>query len=193
MRRTIYNTATSLDGFIADQDHSLEYLFTADREGREEAGDGEKPGASEAEQEIDTFMAQAGTVVMGATTYEWLHREMPDEPWPYSIPSWVLTHRELPRFDGDIRFASADTDQELRDLHKEWVKAADGRNVWLVGGGNLAADLARIDLLDEAVATIAPVTLGAGAPLMDGRVKLKLLDVHRTGPFASTHYEVVKA
>ena len=183
--RTVYNTATSLDGFIADQDNSLEWLFSV--EGSQE-GDEE----SEALDETGAFIDRAGAIAMGATTYEWVYEHEGEKPWPYKAPTWVLTHRELPRFEGDIRFARADTDQELRDLHAEWVKAADGSDVWLVGGGRLAADLARLGLLDEVVVSIAPISLGGGAPLLDGRVRLRPLEAKLAGPFACLRYEVVK-
>ena len=56
--RTQYYTATSIDGFIADQDNSLEWLFAADRGG---AADG-----------FGDFFANVGAMCMGATTYEWV-------------------------------------------------------------------------------------------------------------------------
>lgn len=179
MSRTVYNTATSLDGFIATEDHSLEWLFAAD-------GD-------QALDETDAFIRGAGAILCGAGTYEWLLEHEGHKPWPYAVPTWVLTHRDLPRIEGDIRFASADTDQELRGLHEEMVKAADGRDVWVVGGGTIAAELARLGLLDEVVVSVAPVTLGAGSPLLAGRVDLRVLDVHRSGDFACMRYEVVRS
>ncbi|PDP88703.1 deaminase [Glycomyces fuscus] len=179
MSRTVYNTATSLDGFIATEDHSLDWLFAAD--------------GGEALGETEDFIRGAGAMVSGASTYEWILRHEGDKPWPYESPCWVLTHRDLPRVEGDIRFASADTDQELRDLHARVVESARGRDVWLVGGGRIAADLARLGLLDEVVVSIAPVTLGSGAPLLAGRVDLRVLDVYRAGDFACARYEVVRS
>jgi dihydrofolate reductase len=182
--RTVYNTATSLDGFIADQDNSLEWLFSVE---------GGEPGAEggEAVDETEDFIGDSGAIVMGATTYEWI-REYTGGSWSYKAPTWVLTHRELPLVEGDVRFVSADTDQELRDLHADMVKAADGRDVWVVGGGRVAADLARLGLLDEVVVSIAPVSLGGGAPLLDGRVRLRALEAKLLGPFACLRYEVVR-
>ncbi|WP_304452593.1 dihydrofolate reductase family protein [Nocardiopsis sp. YSL2] len=182
---TVYNTATSLDGFIADQDNSLEWLFSV--AGAEPASEG-----GEAIDEVEDFIAKAGAIVMGSTTYEWIVEYEGGKPWPYRARTWVLTHRELPRIDGDLVFASADTDQELRDLHADMVAAADGRDVWVVGGGRLAADLARLGLLDEVVVSVAPVSLGGGAPLLDGRVRLRALEAGLKGAFACLRYEVVR-
>ncbi|WP_047867648.1 dihydrofolate reductase family protein [Nocardiopsis sp. RV163] len=179
MSRTIYNTATSLDGFIATEDHSLEWLFAAD--------------GGDALNETEAFVREAGAIVSGAGTYEWILKHEGGDPWPYQAPTWVLTHRDLPRVEGDLRFASADTDQELRDLHAEVVEAAEGRDVWVVGGGGVAAELARLGLLDEVVVSVAPVTLGAGSPLLAGRVNLRVMDVHRAGDFACMRYEVVRS
>ncbi|MEU0487952.1 MULTISPECIES: dihydrofolate reductase family protein [Nocardiopsis] len=187
MTRTVYNTATSLDGFLATEDHSLEWLFAAEAEG---VAQGES-----AESEVEEFMKGVGAVLMGATTYEWVHRHEGDKDWAYDMPSWVLTHRELPPFKGanDIRFAAADSDDELRALHAKVVESAGGKDLWLLGGGRIAADLARLGLLDEVIVSIAPVTLGSGAPLLAGRVDLRPLDVHRTGAFACARYEVVRS
>lgn len=171
-------TATSVDGFIADEKNSLDWLFAAD--------------GGEAESDTEDFIATAGAILMGATTYEWIVEQEKVENWPYSAPTWVLTHRDLSRIEGDIRFTAADGDARLRALHREMVEAADGRDVWLVGGGGIAADLARLGLLDVVDVSVAPVTLGAGAPLLAGRVGLRPVKVSRAGDFACLRYEVVK-
>jgi len=175
---TVYMTATSVDGFIADENNSLDWLFTAD--------------GGETESNTADFIATAGAILMGATTYEWIMRNEKPEKWPYAAPTWVLTHRDLPRVEGDIRFAAADTDEELRALHQALVETADGRDVWLVGGGGIAADLARLGLLDIVDVSLAPVTLGAGAPLLAGRVGLRPVKASLAGDFACLRYEVVK-
>lgn len=175
---TVYMTATSVDGFIADEKNSLDWLFAAD--------------GGEAESDTEDFIATAGAILMGATTYEWIVDHEKVESWPYSAPTWVLTHRDLPRVEGEVRFAEADGDDELRALHQKMVEAADGRDVWLVGGGRIAADLARLGLLDVVDVSLAPVTLGAGAPLLAGRIGLRPVKVSLAGDFACLRYEVVK-
>lgn len=72
------------------------------------------------------------------------------------------------------------------------VQPADGRNVWIVGGGDLAGQFADAGLLDEVIVTIAPVTLGGGAPLLPRRIELRLEEVARNGDFASARYAVVR-
>src|SRR3954449_7978552 len=99
---------------------------------------------------------------------EWLLRYeiRPDsdgpKPWPYRQPTWIFSSRTLPTVAGaDIRFASGD----VRPVHREMVAAAGGKNIWIVGGGELAGQFYDRGLLDELIITVASVTLGGGAPL----------------------------
>jgi dihydrofolate reductase len=181
MTRTVYATATTLDGFLADEQDSLEWLFVQDH-------DPQGPGGH------DAFMAGVGSMVMGATTYLWVldHMAGSGEPWSYRQPCWVLTHRDLPVPEGaDVRFDAADDAAAVRRVHAALVEAADGGDVWVVGGGALAADLAAEGLLDELRLSIAPVTLGAGKPLLPRPFDLRLTDLDRNGAFAVATYEVV--
>jgi dihydrofolate reductase len=73
------------------------------------------------------------------------------------------------------------------------VSAAGGKNVWIVGGGDLVGQFAEAGLLDEVIVYIAPVTLGAGAPLLAGRVELQLEETGRNGDFVAARYSVVRA
>jgi dihydrofolate reductase len=179
---TQYYTATTLDGFIADPDNSLDWLFTRKREEDGPLNYGE-------------FIAGVGALAMGSTTYEWiLDHEFAGKPaadweWPYDIPCWVFTHRELSVVpDARIEFTSAD----VATVHEEMVTAAGGRNVWIVGGGDLAGQFADAGLLDEVIVSIAPVTLGAGAPLLARRVELQLDELGRNGDFVSAKFSVVQ-
>jgi dihydrofolate reductase len=179
---TQYYTATSLDGFIADADNSLDWLFTRKRE-------------EDGPLNYDEFIADVGALAMGSTTYEWiLDHEFADKPlaewkWPYDIPCWVFTHRELPLVpDAQIEFTSAD----VAAVHKKMVDAAQDRNVWIVGGGDLAGQFADAGLLDEVLVSIAPVTLGEGAPLLPRRIELRLDELGRNGDFVSAKFSVVR-
>ena len=180
--KTQYYTATSLDGFIADPDNSLDWLFTRRREedGLLSYGD---------------FIAEVGAMAMGSTTYEWIleHEFRDTEPvdwkWPYDIPCWVFTHRQLPIVsDAQIEFTSGG----VESVHAEMVAAAGPRNVWIVGGGDLAGQFADAGLLDEVIVSIAPVTLGGGAPLLPRRLELRLDEVGRNGDFVSARFSVVR-
>jgi len=175
LSRTQYYTAATLDGFIADPDNSLEWLFTRRRD---------EGGALD----YGEFIAEVGAIAMGATTYEWILDHV-SAKWPYEQPSWVFTHRELRVVpDARIEFASGD----VAPVHEAMVRAAGGKNVWIVGGGDLAGQFADAGLLDEILVTIAPVTIGAGAPLLPRRVELSLEEVARNGDFLCGRFAVVR-
>ena len=182
MALTQYYTATTLDGFIADPDNSLDWLFTR-------AQDHGGP------LNYRDFIADVGALAMGSTTYEWVldhefsGKEPEDWKWPYDVPTWVFTHRQLRVVPGAaIEFTQAD----IPEVHRELVRAADGRNVWVVGGGDLAGQFADAGLLDEVIVYIAPVTLGAGAPLLPRRLELQLEELARNQDFACARYSVVR-
>jgi dihydrofolate reductase len=171
---TQYYTATTLDGFIADTSNSLNWLFTR---AREEGGPLDYEG----------FIAEVGALAMGATTYEWLLDHT--QEWPYELPCWVFTHRRLQVVpDAKIELVSGD----VAPVHERMVAAAEGRNVWIVGGGDLAGQFADAGLLDEVLVTIAPVTLGAGAPLLPRRIELRLEELGRNGDFVAARFAVVR-
>lgn len=185
MTRTQYNTAVSLDGFIADEDDSLDWLFAL--------------GNEAAETNIFTnFMEGVGAQVMGASTYKWLieHEELvthPDRWQDYygEIPTWVFTHHPLPVVDGaNIRFVTGSVARH----HARMARSAGGKNLWVVGGGPLAAQFAAVGLLDDVILSVAPVTLGAGRPVMPHRLEgvLRLAAVERAGQFVALRYELVR-
>jgi dihydrofolate reductase len=179
---TQYYTATTLDGFIADSDNSLDWLFTRNRD-------------EDGPLTYREFIADVGAMAMGSTTYEWiLDHEFADKApaewkWPYDIPCWVFTHRQLAVVsDARIEFTSAD----VASVHEAMVRAAGGRNIWIVGGGDLAGQFADAGLLDEVIVWVAPVTLGGGAPLLPRRIELRLDELGRNGDFVSAKFTVVR-
>ena len=176
MTRMVFNTATTLDGYLADENDSLEWLFVQEHDDSGPFG-------------FEEFMKGIGAIVMGATTYEWLvdHLGRTGETWPYTLPAWVFTHRELEPVGEGIRFTAA----PVKEVYDEMVAAAEGKDLWVVGGGGLAAQFAAEGLLDEVVVSIAPVTLGAGRPLFTLPFDLKLVEFARNGAFLCGRYEVV--
>ncbi len=179
MSRTVYYTATTLDGYLADEHDSLDWLFVQDID-------------NEGPMNYDAFIAGVGAIVMGRTTYEWVraHLASTGESWSYAMPSWVVTHADLPGIDGaDIRFARGD----VRPVHAAMVEAAGGKDLWVVGGGDLAAQFAEAGLLDTVMVSIAPVTLGAGRPLFPRKFDLRLTDLAQNRAFVCATYDVVGA
>jgi dihydrofolate reductase len=169
MSRTVYYAAISLDGYIADVEENLEWLMKFDGPGYA----GEAAGDGPMESSYEGFYAGVGALVMGSKTYEFVL----DHDWPYGeMPTWVLTSRDLPVADGagGLHFASG----PLAAVHEEAAEAAAGKDVWLVGGGNVATQYVEAGLLDVVQVTIVPVVLGAGLPLFAGPVAaMKLLEL----------------
>ncbi|MGC5614737.1 dihydrofolate reductase family protein [Georgenia sp. Z1491] len=176
MTRTIYYTATTLDGYLADEDDSLAWLFAQRQD----------PAVT---SDYEDFVGDVGAILMGRTTYEWVLRELGDgAAWPYDLPTVVATHADLTAPAGaDVRFARGD----VRQIHRDLVSAARGKDVWVVGGGDLAGQLADAGLLDELRLSVAAATLGAGRPLLPRRLALGLRSVVRTGDFVSVVYDVL--
>jgi dihydrofolate reductase len=179
---TQYYTATSVDGFIATEDDSLDWLF---------------PLGDVNDTSYGAFIAEVGALAMGASTYEWMLRhaehvaESVGSAWPYTQPAWIFTHRTLPTIAGaDLRFVQGD----VRPVHAAMQAAAGAKNVWIVGGGDLAGQFHDAGLLDEILLQVGSVTLGRGKPLFPRRLTqppLKLLGVRQVGSgFAELRYAV---
>lgn len=172
MAKVIYYTACTLDGFIADEQNSLGWLF-------------EVPHGQDASWEA--FIARVSTMAMGATTYEWVleNEGLLEQPqkwkeWYGDRPCWIFTHRDLPRLPGvDLRFVSGD----VRPVYDAMVTASDG-DAWIVGGGDLVGQFDDAALLDEIQLGMCPVTLGTGAQLLPRRIpssRLTLRSVEQDG------------
>jgi dihydrofolate reductase len=159
MSRVVYYAAATLDGFIADPDDGIEWLT-----GYRGSYDGD--GAEAMKGSYDVFYEGIGSVVMGSTTYEFVLEHL--DKWPYSdTPAWVLSSRQLPKPEGEEDDAVRIVQAGVSDIHDEVVAAAGDRDVWVIGGGNVASQYADAGLLDEVVVTVVPVVLGEGKPLFD--------------------------
>ncbi len=180
--KTQYYTATSLDGFIATEDDSLDWLF---------------PLGDVNDTSYPDFIAGVGALAMGSATYEWMLRHAQTvaaeagSPWPYTQPVWVFTHRTLPAVPGaDLHFVRGD----VRPVHSAMRAAAGSRNIWVVGGGDLAGQFHDAGLLDELIVQVGSVTLGRGKPLFPRRLTrppLTLVSVRQVGTgFAELRYRV---
>ncbi len=142
--RVVYYVAASLDGRIADADHKVDWL---------------NPYAAE-ELGFHEFIRNVGVVVMGRKSFDFVHAY---GSWPYgSIPGVVLTHRPLPDFDAPIRTYDADLTQLITEL-----KHQTDQDIWIVGGGDVAAQFLGKGLIDEVEVYTMPVILGDG-PLLFG-------------------------
>jgi hypothetical protein len=154
--KTQYFTASSLDGFIATEDDSLEWLF---------------PLGDINDTSYPSFISQVGALAMGSSTYEWMLRHSQTvsaqmgTAWPYT-------------------------------QHAEMRTAAGSKNIWIVGGGDLAGQFADAGFLDEIIVQIGTwPSRGHDHPdvVLRGRVRgrargergnrgVRLADVRRSRP-----------
>jgi dihydrofolate reductase len=182
MGRIVFDTATSLNGWIADEDNSLAWLFAV------EGGDTPEEGLSPADVTV---------MVEGSTTYQWVLAEHDilanPERWAEfhgERPTFVFTTRDLPVPQGaDIRFVSGPVSDALPAIR---AAAGDG-TIWVVGGGDLAGQFLDAGALDEIALSVAPVALTGGAPLLPRRVesdRLRLVSASAVGQFARLVYAV---
>jgi dihydrofolate reductase len=164
---TIHMVA-SLDGFIARRDGGVDWLETAD-----EYAEGDTLDAAF----IEAFLKTIDCYVMGSRTYETaLGFEAKELGWAYGDkPTFVLTHRELPRTRSTVEFYSGD----LAPFVNDRLRPKYG-SIWFVGGGMLSAECLRLGLADEIRYSIAPVLIGNGSSFfekLDMDVALHLAEV----------------
>jgi dihydrofolate reductase len=137
--------AASLDGRIADGNGSVDWL---------DPYPGEAYG-------YDAFIAGIGTVVMGRTSFE---QALAFGEWPYpGRRSIVLTHRPARAPAGaEVEIRAGD----VAALADELAHASsDGRDVWIMGGGNVIRQFLDAGRVDRLEIYVVPVLLGAGPPL----------------------------
>lgn len=182
--KTQYYTATSLDGFIATEDDSLDWLFPL----------GDLNNSS-----YPQFILDVGALAMGSATYEWMVRNAEKlvaetgSAWPYTQPAWVFSSRSLPVIEcANIRFVNGD----VRSAYEEMRAVAGQKNIWIVGGGDLAGQFYDAGLLDELIIQVGSATLGTGKPLFPRRALspvLSLVSVRQMGTgLVELRYEVNK-
>lgn len=164
MRQLILYIATSLDGYIARKDGSLDWLPPPDQEGYEE------------------FISTIDVILMGRKTYEAI-KAMGE--WPYTQEVIVFTSHPG-RHDEKARFTSDDPQTVLSHL-----RTHKGKNIWLEGGGELIKAFHEKGLIDEYIIAVVPVTIGDGIPLFvksDATVGLHLSGVKPYKDFLELRY-----
>jgi dihydrofolate reductase len=184
MSKTQYYCASTLDGCIAEADDTLDWLL-------EYEGSYEGEGVEPAKGSYDRYYEDVGALVSGSVTYEFILDHLAEGgEWPYKgKPCWVLSSRNLPKPTGeavDIRIVEA----KVPDLYDEMIAAAGERNLWVVGGGNVASQFADAGLLDEVIVTVVPVVLGEGKPLFDRRLPAGPMQLTGTRSFDSGMVEL---
>ncbi len=183
--RTIYYTAASLDGYTADSSDSLDWLLQF---------------GEPAEGYFEDLLRGVGALALGGNTYRWILKNQirPDSesphPWPYTKPAWVFSSRPHEQLPGaNITFCSGN----VREQHRKMREVAGQLTIWVMGGGQLAAQFLEEGLLDEIKVSLAPVTLGEGTPILPLRLDkapLELLSATPIGKgFVDLRYQVLRS
>ena len=168
---TIYYTASSLDGFIVDDADSLDWLTSRDID-------------PDGPFHYEEFVRHIGALVMGSATYEWIVRNQPGD-WMYEQPSWVMTHRpQIVQAGHPVQVFEGDA----AELHPKLVAAAGSDDVWVVGGGAVAAQFVEAGLVDEMIVSYAPCTLGSGARVLPLRSEWTLAEAAVNGEFVCVRW-----
>ncbi len=182
MGQIIFDTATTLNGWIAGPENSLDWLFAVDDTGLPE------------DKLIPTG---AAVMVEGSTTYQWVldYEDLLNRPerWQQLYgdkPTFVFTTRQLPVPAGaDVRLVSG----AVADVLPAIRQAAGDGDIWVVGGGELVGQFLDAGALDEIRLSIAPAALSGGAPLLPRTVgpdRLRLVSACAYGQFARLIYAV---
>lgn len=164
--------AESLDGYIATNEESLEWLFKTEGEG--------DAGYSEFYETVDT-------VIMGRRTYDWIiHKE--NDNFPYKNKKCYVFSSTKKGTNNFVEFINEDIVQFTNK-----VKEKSEGNIWIVGGGELLHFFLKEKLVDDLIVTIAPTLIGRGIPLFrenDFETELFLKEVKQFNQFVQLYYEV---
>jgi len=168
--------ATTLDGYIATKDDSLEWLFKVDGKG---------------DNGISEFYNTVDTIIMGKRTYDWIKIFEPSVAFPYHDRNCYVLTRSNIQNNNEVTFIHHDNIENL--ISK--LKSQSGKHIWLVGGGLVVKTFLELNLIDEIIVTIAPTILGSGIPLFiegDYNFELTLIRTRTFNQFVELHYQVNK-
>jgi len=150
MRKLKYHVASTLDGFIAHQDHTIDGFI----------GEGEH-----VTDYLQSLKNDYGVVLMGRRTYEFGLQFGVTNPYPW-MKQYVISRTMKGIPDPNVELIAGDVVDFVKEL-----KAETGKSIYLCGGASLAAALFVADLVDEIILKLNPVLFGSGIPLFSGTIK----------------------
>ena len=173
-RKIIVHIAASTDGYIARPDGDLEWLTS-------------RP-TPKGFYGMNAFMKTIDTLMMGRLTYEaGLRLGGKFDP---GSPTFVFSRHAPPEdVPAGVEFVS-----DAIGPFVERLRERPGKDIWLMGGGDLIASFLDAGAIDEFVVSVVPVFIGDGIPLIARRPRLTQLKLHSVERFddglAQLHYQV---
>jgi dihydrofolate reductase len=159
MRKVIYGGACSLDGMFAARDGAVDWLHFS----------------KDVEAIMRESWASADTVLLGRKTWEWAASQQgPDDPSVTGVTSYVFSRTLTSIPDKNAQLVTSNAGDFVRKL-----KAAPGKDIIVMSGGNFATSLLKAGVIDEIGLNIHPLLLGAGPQAFldtGGRIQLELLE-----------------
>jgi len=156
MRKVTFGGGNSLDNYLARPDHAVDWLRWSD----------------EVAAVTNEYWKTIDTVLMGRKTYEAAARSGQAEGYP-GVKNFVFSRTLESEPGGEVVVVRTDAAEFVRDL-----KEQEGKDICLMGGGELARSLFEADLIDVVGLNIHPVLLGSGIPVfhpMSRQIDLELL------------------
>ena len=161
-RKVILYISQSLDGFIADNKGSVDWILGNNEDYTSDYG-------------YDNFIRNIDTVILGYNTYKQLIEELSPNEWVYKgLQSYVFTEKTINDVN-DIKFVNEDIISFIKKLRKE-----KGKDIWICGGSNILNQLVKENLIDEYQITTVPVILGDGIRLFEEKNKKIKLELKET-------------
>lgn len=160
-RKIILYISQSLDGFIADNEGSVDWILGNNEDYASDYG-------------YDNFIKNIDTIILGYNTYKQIVEELSPNEWAYKgLQSYVFTEKTI-KSEEEIKFVNENIISFIKKLKKE-----NGKDIWICGGANILNQLVKENLIDEYQITTVPVILGSGIRLFEEenkKIKLELKD-----------------
>ncbi len=172
-RKVILYIATSLDGYIADKNGSIDFLSENSGESQDDCGYGK-------------LLHDVDTIIMGSKTYLQIVNELAVDEWPYQgKKTYVYTSQNLPE-DPNVEFKNGDVAELIQTL--KWY---EGKGIWICGGADIIKQLMQENLIEEYQIYTVPVVLGKGTKLFqnENKVKLSLVKTTKHGQISGSIYK----
>jgi dihydrofolate reductase len=162
MRKVRYNVAASLDGFIAGPDGSFDWI------------------PNDPAVDFAALFANVDAVLLGRKSYELVEGAGLGTPWPAGSAVYVFSRTLRAADHPGVTVIDRDVGPAVAAL-----RAAEGGDIWLFGGGALFASLIAANQVDRVEVTVVPVLLGVGVPLFPGDGTRALLQLESTKRYPS--------